>query len=259
MHILLTNDDGITAPGLLALYDELQSLGDITVVAPDSEKSAAAHSLTLRPIHCEKVNVDNKFHGYAVSGSPADCVKLALLEVCKDTVDLVVSGMNLGANVGVNICYSGTVAAALEAGLAGIPAFAVSTAWEENADFPLACRYALGVIRDLLPGHKNGVININVPRLSHGKPKGVRIAPQSGKGFNEFFALHSRQGDRHIYQINGGGHKDDPSLITDTNLLHEGYITVCALHSDFTDYERNRRLEHADFSNTLSTLGENNG
>ncbi len=256
MHILLTNDDGILAPGLFALYDRLMEIGDITVVAPQVEKSGASHSITLVPIHCEKVNVQNKFEGYAVTGSPADCVKLAVRELTSSPIDLVVSGMNYGANVGVNICYSGTVAAALEAGFYGIPSFALSAAYEDDVNFPLAAEYAVNVVKQLLPPKTGEVININVPRLSKGTPKGIQVAPQSSHGFEEFYALQSTEENKRIYQINGGSHKDHPDHETDTNLLCEGYITVTALHFNMTDTQTNQQLQSRQWDfNTLSTGG----
>ncbi len=115
MHILLTNDDGIFAPGLAAIYKKLIKLGQVSVVAPAEAKSGASHSITLEPLMCDKVDLTGKFEGYSVSGSPADCVKLGVKELATKPIDLVVSGMNYGANVGINVYYSGTVAAAMEA------------------------------------------------------------------------------------------------------------------------------------------------
>ena len=127
MFILLTNDDGISAPGLVALYRELHSLGEVAVVAPESVQSATGHGITLnQPLLTRKVTVEDAFTGIAVDGRPADCVKLAVAQLLPRTPDLVVSGMNSGANTGINVVYSGTVAAAIEAAFLGLPAIAVS-------------------------------------------------------------------------------------------------------------------------------------
>jgi 5'-nucleotidase len=170
MHILLTNDDGIFAPGLAAIYKKLIRLGKVSVVAPAEGKSGASHSITLEPLMCDKVDLTGKFAGYSVSGSPADCVKLGIMELTAEPIDLVVSGMNHGANVGVNVYYSGTVAAAMEAAFFSIPSVALSVAYEEDTDFDAAAEYGLGVIEKLLPLGPGSVININVPMLSKGKP-----------------------------------------------------------------------------------------
>lgn len=259
MHILLTNDDGILAPGLFALYDHLIEFAKVTVVAPQAERSGASHSITLKPIHCEWTSVHNKFEGFAVTGSPADCVKLAVRELISDPVDMVVSGMNFGANVGVNICYSGTVAAALEAGFYGIPSFALSAAYEDDLDFARAAEYAVHVFKQLLPPRAGEVININVPRLSHGLPRGVQVVPQSTHGFEEFYALQSSENNRKIYQINGGSHKDHPDHETDTNLLNQGYITVTALQFNMTNYGVNKQLQSRQWDIDIISAGEKHG
>src|SRR5512140_3869418 len=174
MKILLTNDDGIFAPGLAAVYKELVKLGDVTVVAPAETMSGAGHSVTFyQPLVCNHVDVNGQFSGYSVFGSPADCVKLALNEFVKGPVDLVVSGMNAGANVGINVYYSGTVAAAMEAAFYRVPAVAVSLAMDEPPHFESGAKYCLDVIKNILPALGNEVVNINIPRLSYGKPRGV--------------------------------------------------------------------------------------
>ena len=125
--ILLTNDDGIYAPGLWALYQELRQLGEVSVVAPESEQSAVGHAISLiNPLRVKKVSLDGGVQGWAVSGTPADCVKIALSELLPESPQMVVSGLNLGPNVGINVLYSGTVSAATEASILGVRAMAVS-------------------------------------------------------------------------------------------------------------------------------------
>ena len=152
MHILLTNDDGIFAPGLAVLYKKLSLIGKVTVAAPAQPKSGASHSISLEPLICDKVDITGKFTGYSVEGSPADCVKLAVMKLIDhdaEPIDLVVSGINCGANVGINVYYSGTVAAAMEAAFYGIPSIALSAALEEDVDFEAACEYGIEVIEKL--------------------------------------------------------------------------------------------------------------
>ena len=130
MKVLLTNDDGIFAPGLTAIYKELVNIGDVTVVAPAQGWSGTGHSVTFhQPLVCNKIDINGQFSGFSVQGSPADCVKLAVMQLCEKPVELLVAGINNGANIGINTYYSGTVAAAMEGAFLNIPAIAMSLAW----------------------------------------------------------------------------------------------------------------------------------
>jgi len=242
MNILLTNDDGVFAPGIAAAYKELTRLGNVTVVAPAGRMSGAGHSITVfEPLLCEKVEIEGQFSGYSVSGSPADCVKLAIMELCPKKPDIVISGINNGANVGINVYYSGTVAAAMEAVFYRIPAIAVSCAHEDQMDFIAAAKYAFEVISKLPVVNLLGVININIPRLSQGKPKGVKVVPQSTMGFEEHFVKKQSDTGQILYQLAGGGHLDT-NVPSDTLALVDGFITVTALGFDMTDYKNMEKL-----------------
>lgn len=243
MQILLTNDDGIFAPGIAAIYPYLKKLGTVTVVAPADVKSGAGHSITIhQPLVCNKVEIEKSFTGYSVQGSPADCVKLALMELTKKPIDLIVSGMNYGANVGVNVYYSGTVAAAMEGAFYHIPAVALSCAMEDDLNFKAAAEHCFGVLQKLLPLKPGNVINVNIPRLSQGKPKGVKIVAQSTQGFREHYIRKITEQGQIVYMLNGGPHNQEPDN-TDTMALAEGFITVTALHYDMTDYQSNETLK----------------
>ncbi len=245
MHILLTNDDGLFASGLAAMYRRLTELGHVTVVAPAQPKSGAGHSISLEPLVCEKLDITGKFSAYSVEGSPADCVKVALARLIDDThgpVDVVVSGINHGANVGVHVFYSGTVAAAMEAAFESVPSVAVSAACDENFDVHAAADHGFEVIRQLLPLHAGDVININVPVLSEGNPKGIVVVPQSIGGFQENFTVSESKLGQIIFEYTGGRHRDPHVTPADTSSLRQGYITVTALHFDMTNYERNKSL-----------------
>ena len=153
MRILLTNDDGIYAPGLEALHDELQRLGTVDVVAPHVEQSGVSHSITyLEPLLAHEVFRQGRLFGRAVRGSPADCVKLAMLQFCNTPPDLVVSGINAGANSGINVLYSGTVAGAIEGAFFGITSIAVSLAESDNPDYARAARLAVPLIEQIVAG-----------------------------------------------------------------------------------------------------------
>lgn len=243
MQILLTNDDGIFAPGLCAIYKELSKIGDVTVVAPADGKSGASHSITFaEPLVCNKVNIDGKFTGYSVQGSPADCVKLAVLELHDGPIDLVVSGINNGANAGINVFYSGTVAAAVEGAFLKIPSVAMSLAREEHMDFESAAKHCVAVLKNLMPLESDGVININIPLLSNGRPKGIRVVPHSSKGFDEEYIRQQDEQGQTVYQLTGSDHLADQAP-TDATSLMEGFITVTALAPDMTCHQRNRELE----------------
>jgi len=247
MHILLTNDDGISAPGLFAIYKHLTKIAQVSVVAPSEAKSGASHSISLDPLTCDKINIPGKFTAFSVHGSPADCVKLAVNNLLEKPIDLVVSGINHGANVGIHLYYSGTVAAAMEAAFYGIPALAVSAAFEENLDIAAAAEYGFDTIEKLLPMKPADVININIPRLSLGIPKGTKIVPHSVNGYHESYTTKKDEHGQTFYQFTGGDYKDINSASTDAAFLIDGYITVTALHFDLTDYSKNLDLDRIDF------------
>jgi 5'-nucleotidase len=236
MQILLTNDDGIFAPGLAAVYKELISLGDVTVVAPAESRSGASHSITYKePLVCNKVDIAGQFSGFSVKGSPADCVKLAVMQLCDGPIDLLVAGINNGANAGINVYYSGTVAAAMEAAFLKIPAVAMSLASEENMDFEAAARYCLQILKKLLPLENGEVININVPLLSQGQPKGIKVV-------HEYYIPQQNEHGQTVFQLAGGPHRHEQNS-TDTTSLADGFITVTALAPDMTNHKKTRRLK----------------
>jgi 5'-nucleotidase len=199
-------------------------------------RSGTSHSITFaEPVSCSKIKVEDHFTGYGVYGSPADCVKLGCLQLCDGPVDLIVSGINHGANVGINIHYSGTVAAALEGAMLKIPALAISLVSEQTMDFSLAAGYGHQLLEVLLPLRAGEVMNINIPPLSNTRPKGIRVACQSTTGFHEYYIPQSAE-DNTVYQLAGDlQHTDEAS--TDTVLLSEGYITITPLQADLTHHQ----------------------
>lgn len=177
MRILLTNDDGIHAPGLAALAEALKSLGDVTIVAPAAEQSGVGLSITyLHPLMVRQEQRDGRLYGHAVHGSPADCVKLGILEFCDPEPDLVVSGINSGSNVGINVLYSGTVAGAIEGAFFGKTSIAVSLAQGTPPDYAAAARYAVGVIERLLASNPpaGSLWNLNLPDTRPEGPRGLK-------------------------------------------------------------------------------------
>jgi 5'/3'-nucleotidase len=238
MRILLTNDDGIFAPGLAAMYKQLCHLGDVVVAAPTDSQSGASHSVTFfEPLGCTKVEIEGLFTGFGVHGSPADCVKLAVMQLHERPFDLVVAGINNGANVGINVYYSGTVAAAMEAAFLGIPSVALSLVAEHEMDFDGAAAHCIAVLQRLAPLAPGDVINVNIPRLSRGKPKKPRVVPQATRGFDEYYIPQKDESSETVFQLAGGAFRPEANP-TDTTTLSEGHITITPLRADMTDHER---------------------
>jgi len=243
MQILLTNDDGIFAPGLAAIYKELTKIGDVIVVAPADSRSGASHSVTFKkPLVCNKVDINGQFTGFSVQGSPADCVKLACMQLHDGPIDLLVAGINNGANAGINVYYSGTVAAAMEAAFLKIPAVAMSLASEEQMNFEKAARYCVKILKKLMPLKSGEVININIPQLSKGEPKGIRVVPQSTEGFHEHYIRQKNEQGQTTFQLAGGLHRAEQTP-TDTTSLAEGFMTITALAPDMTNHAKTRQLK----------------
>ena len=248
MQILLTNDDGITAPGLAAIYKELIKIGEVMVAAPANCQSAASHRITIfKPLTCNKIDVNNLFSGYSIAGSPADCVKLAVMELCDQPIDLVVSGINSGANAGINVYYSGTVAAAMEGAFLNIPSVALSAAYEEKFDYESSAGHCIEIIKKLMPIKTGAVININIPRLSDGRPKGVKIVPQSSQGFDEYYTRRRNELSQTVFQL-AAHHHEQAVPTTDIAAIEDGYISITALSTNMTNHKRMCQLEQIDFA-----------
>jgi 5'-nucleotidase len=242
LTILLTNDDGIYAPGLAALYRELQSLGEVIVVAPESEQSAVGHSISLiTPLRVKEVSINGGVEGWAVNGTPADCVKIAVAELLPALPDLVVSGINSGPNVGINVLYSGTVSAATEASILGARGVAFSlNSYDKTADFASAASLARKLLEQLRawPRWTNGVcLNVNLPDLPPDRVKGIRVTRQDTGPLVEHF---ERRVDprKHVYywlaEIN---ERQELDVDTDYGALSQGYVTVTPIHHDLTNYQ----------------------
>ena len=240
MRILLTNDDGVYAPGLRALRKELLKLGEVTVVAPATEQSAAGHSITLlTPLLVQEIlDETNQFMGWAVEGRPADCVKLALLELLPDPPDLLVSGLNAGSNAGINVLYSGTVAAAIEGAFFHQTSIAVSLEYTKlkPLDFPRAADLARQIIEQIM-AHKpatGSLFNVNIPSFDKGPIRGIRTVPQNVAPYRETFDRRVDPRGRVYFWTNPGLGCPEPHPDTDVTAMGEGYITVTPLQFNLT-------------------------
>lgn len=240
MRILLTNDDGVYAPGLRAMRKELQKLGDVTVVAPAGEQSAVGHSITLlTPLITQEVVDESQLPmGYAVEGRPADCIKLALLELLQEPPDLIISGLNAGSNAGINVLYSGTVAAAVEGSFFQITSIALSLQYTKPKplDFPQAADYARRVVEQILrhPLSRGTLFNVNIPSLDKGPIRGIRVVPQNVAPNQEKFDRRVDPRGRTYFWSGPDFGCPDPHPDTDETALREGFITVTPLQFNLT-------------------------
>jgi 5'-nucleotidase len=242
MNILITNDDGITAPALYGLREAMRDLGRVFIVAPDRDQSATSHSLTLyRPMRIERPEPDV----YAIDGTPTDCVLIALHGLLPVRPDLVVSGVNRGPNMGDDVFYSGTVAAAIEGALQGLPALAVSLVASGLADFTYACdvsrRLVDVVIERGLPA--KSVLNVNVPYRPAAEVQGVRITRLGKRVYQDSLIERVDPRGRKYYWIGGDAPIWEPEPETDFLAIDEGYVSVTPLHLDLTNEGLRRGLE----------------
>jgi len=240
MKILLTNDDGIYADGIYALYKELKKIGQVIVVAPDTQKSSVGHAITLfNPLGYKKITIKGRFSGYAVSGMPADCVKLALKVILKKKPDLVVSGINLGPNDGCSVFYSGTIGAAREGSLYGIPSIAVSLDTFTKPNYLAAAKFTTKLAKKVSAnGIPKGIfLNVNVPNLPHSKIKGVRITQQELEPFKTIFLKKNDKSNQNLYWMSCEMPRLSKMVKSDTHALAGDFISVTPLQNDLTNYE----------------------
>ena len=274
-HILVTNDDGVNAPGLFALVQEMRKLGNVSVLAPDRNWSGGGHVKTLdRALRVKEVRLADGTQAFASDGAPSDCVALATLGYFKQPIDLVVSGVNAGANLGHDVTYSGTVTAAMEAVIAGVPGIAVSLetldGHLDEIDYGPAARAASKVVRQVIENglsHKRSspvdeiLLNVNVPSLADEKIRGVVLTRQGLRVY------HSRLDERidprntPYYWIGGDAPTGVPERGTDVGALAEGFVSVTPLQLDLTAYRALTDLNtwHWDDSPFETTLLESSG
>jgi 5'-nucleotidase len=247
VQILLTNDDGIHAPGLAAMEGELRRLGDVCVVAPTHEQSGVSHSITfLSPLICHQVFDGDRLRGWAVEGSPADCVKIGVFELCPRRPDLIVSGINVGLNAGINVLYSGTVAAAIEGAFFGITSVAVSLEYDEHVQCAVAARIARSVIEQILERKIAAaqLYNLNIPTAAIRQPTTVRVVPMSVQRYGEHFVKRTDPRGRDYYWATGDPPPQRTDHETDLTALKEGLVTLTPLQYDMTKYDVLHAMEH---------------
>ncbi len=251
-RILLTNDDGIDSNGLFALYKELTKIGEVTVVAPHIERSAVGHAITIHdPIRVIEYERAEKFSGYAISGTPADCVKIAIKMIMPQKPDIVVSGINHGSNTATNVLYSGTVSAATEGVIMGIPAIATSSiSFDHKIDLSFAAEFTARVAKEVLAKGlpPDVLLNINIPPGKRSELKGVVIARQGRGRYEEEFEKRLDLSGRAYYWLTGKkmilDHEDD----VDDVAVAKNNISITPIQIDLTHYAMIEKLKKWELS-----------
>ena len=244
--ILVTNDDGVHSTGLISLFNAMKELGDAYVIAPDRERSAVSHSLTMhRPLKVEELSE----HVYSVNGTPTDCVAIGINKILPERPVLVVSGINKGANLGDDITYSGTVSAAIESTIMGIPAFAMSLVMRKQPMTPLhfdtpskiATEIARYILEKSLP--YDTLLNVNVPDVHIKSIKGIKFTRQGKRIYdNSIQETFDPHGEKH-YWIGGGEPYWEHGEDTDIQAIHDGYLSITPIHLDLTNYDALKFLQ----------------
>ena len=250
--ILVINDDGINAPGIRSLIEVMNTLGDVCVVAPDSPQSGMGHAITINDaLYCDSIKVINgDLHKeYSCSGTPVDCVKIAVNEILKRKPDICVSGINHGSNSSINVIYSGTMSAAVEAGTLGIPSIGFSLLdYSLEADFKPAKKFVKSITEQVL---KNGlpkgvVLNVNIPKLSVSQIKGIKVCRQANAHWEEKFDKRTNPLGRDYFWLTGEFINEDKGEDTDEWALHNGFVSVVPVQFDLTAHHAIKDLNSWD-------------
>ena len=236
--ILITNDDGIFSDGILALWQALSTIGETLVVAPNQERSASSHSITLNdPIRTQRIEIKEGFNGWSVNGTPADCVKIAVRTLSDNLPDLVVSGINHGSNLGKNVLYSGTVSAAAEGAMLGIPSIAISLASNKADDFNLSKRTAVEMAKFALERKlpQGTFLNVNIPSCRTNEVKGKKITKQGNQFFDDYYEERLDPRKRSYYWIKGDIVDPDRTYEYDGKAVEGNYISITPMQLTLTN------------------------
>ncbi len=251
MLILVTNDDGITAKGIKALANSLNKIGDVVVVAPERERSAIGHAITMhKPLRAKRVNMfSDGIKAWSVNGTPADCVKLGIEALMDKKPDLVFSGINKGPNLGTDVLYSGTVSAAIEAVMLGVPAAALSLSSYSAEDYSATSEFALSLATNM---YKEGLrcdtlLNVNVPAVPIKDIKGVRATRLGTRRYKNSFELRLDPRGEEYYWMSGEAVDEDGDSECDINLVAKGYIAITPIHFDLTLFDYIKKISRWKF------------
>ncbi len=249
-HILVTNDDGYTAPGILKLVAIMQELGDVTVVAPEEPMSGAGHAITVRnPLRLKKRSKENGLEVWSCRGTPVDCVKLGEQIVLRKKPDLLVSGINHGSNAAVNIVYSGTMGAVLESTISGIPSIGFSLCdYRHDADFSLVDKYIRKICMEVLEKGlpERTCLNVNIPAVNGADIKGIKVCSQANARWVEEYDERKDPANRDYYWLTGKFELLDERKETDEAALRDNYVSVVPVHYDLTAHHAMEHLHKFD-------------
>jgi len=246
LKILVSNDDGIDSLGISVLVKSLKQIADVTVVAPQYEQSAVGHAITMKiPLRVTPYFKNGDFFGYAVDGTPADCVKMGIRNIMKEPPDLVISGINYGSNTAINIIYSGTVSAAREAAIMDVPAIAISitnhTTKEFNYAAKLAKMLAIKLMNNKLP--LGTLLNVNVPDVPEEKIAGIVLTKQGKSKWDDIYEQRQDPYARDYYWLTGKMFEVDTDADIDQVAIRNNYVSVTPIHFDLTDYETFKKMK----------------
>ncbi|MDA3862153.1 MAG: 5'/3'-nucleotidase SurE [Melioribacteraceae bacterium] len=239
MKILVSNDDGIGSVGINLLVEELRKVGDVVVIAPATEQSAAGHSITMKnPLRVKEHFVDNKFFGYAINGTPADCVKIGIKNILEEKPDLVISGINNGSNAAINVIYSGTVSAAREAAIMDVPAMAISVDSHTPKHYEYAAKLAKKLAKFICEKklRTGTLLNVNVPDLPEEEIAGISVTRQGETRWDDFYEERIDPYGEKYYWLTGKMDYQDIENDRDVIALKNGYVSITPVHFDLTDF-----------------------
>lgn len=246
MKILVTNDDGIHSAGIAALKKSLSEIAEVTVVAPRMEQSAVGHGITMQiPLRLQENYINGNFFGYAVDGTPADCVKMGIRNIMKETPDLVVSGINHGSNTAINIIYSGTVSGAREAAIMDVPSIAISVTNHRATEFSYAAKIAKNLALKI---NEHGLplgtlLNVNVPDLPENEIAGLLITKQGKSRWDDTYVKRTDPYGRDYFWLTGDLMEEDVDLEFDQYAIKQKFVAITPIHFDLTDYETFKKMK----------------
>jgi 5'-nucleotidase len=255
LKILVSNDDGIDSLGISALVKSLKKIADVTVVAPQNEQSAVGHAITMKiPLRVFNYYKNGDFFGYAVDGTPADCVKMGIRNIMKEPPDLVISGINHGSNTAINIIYSGTVSAAREAAIMDVPSIAISITSHTAKDFTyaseIAKKLALKIVKNKLA--LGTLLNVNVPDVSKEKIAGIILTKQGKSKWDDIYEKRQDPYGRDYYWLTGNLLEADNEADIDQVAIRKNYVSITPIHFDLTDYESFEKMKSWKIENLMN-------
>jgi 5'-nucleotidase len=255
LRILVSNDDGIDSAGIFSLVEALQEIADVTVVAPHKEQSAVGHAITMQtPLRVFEYQKNGKFFGFAIDGTPADCVKIGMRNLMPSPPDLVLSGINHGSNTAINIIYSGTVSAAREAAIMDVPSIAISVASHQVLDFSFASKVAKLLSQEVYTrGLPLGtMLNVNIPNLPENQIAGIVVTKQGKSKWDDIYEKRIDPYGRNYYWLTGNLMEMDTALDIDQAAIKKNYVSVSPIHFDLSDYNTFNMMKEWKIENLLN-------